>query len=159
MIISEVLTDKVQLEPCSDDLPDNGFLHWETDTDTSSLPPGLEYNAHNNFCHIYFDEDSSMTPIFDLATAGLQISDRLAGKPPNKSTGFSCKTIMKCFFVCGIPLASLWSPRKSSVHSWAQNFVNTSVNKFHSANKKFDNTLNSLHPMVKYRILYLWTDA
>ena len=41
MISSDVLPDNGQLEPCSENLPDNGFSHSETDPDTPSLPPGL----------------------------------------------------------------------------------------------------------------------
>ena len=103
-------------------LPDNGVLHSKTDTDTPSLPPGLEETDHNNFCHVDFDEYSSMPPIVDIATSGLQISARLAGKLPNKSPRLSCKTIMKCLCVYGIPLASLWLPREISLHSRAQIF-------------------------------------
>ena len=72
MISSYALPDKVQLEPCSDNLPDNGLLHSETDPDTPSLPPVLEETDHNDFRHVDFDEDSSMPPIVDLATAGLR---------------------------------------------------------------------------------------
>ena len=111
MISYDVLPDNGQMEPCSGNLPDNGFSYSETDPDTSSLPPGLEYNAHNNFCHIYYDEDSSMTPNFDLATTCLRRSDRISGKPPNKSTILSCKKVMKCLCVYGIALDSLWLPR------------------------------------------------
>ena len=35
-----------------------------------------------------------------------------------------------------------------SLHSLAQFFFNASVNTFHSANNKFDNTLNALHQMA-----------
>ena len=147
MISSDVLPDNSQLEPCSNDLPDNGFSHSETEPDTHYIPPGLEETYHNDFCHVDFDEDSSMPLIVDLATAGLQISARLSGKPPKKSTVLSCKCFMKCFCVYAINLALLWSPRESSLHSRAQIFVNSSVNKFHSVNKNFDNTLNSLRPM------------
>ena len=107
MISSVVLPDNVQLEPCSDDLPDNGFSHSETDPYTPSLPPGLEETDHNDFNYVDFDEDSSMLPISDLATAGLQRLARIYGKPPNKSTVLSCKTIMKCFCVYGIAIALL----------------------------------------------------
>ena len=93
MISSNVLPDNGQLEPCSDDLPDNGFSHSETDPDTSSLPPGLEDTDHNYLRHVDFYEDSSMPPIVDLATTGLQISARLYGKPPNKSTVFHEKQL------------------------------------------------------------------
>ena len=93
MIISDVLPDNVQLEPCSDNIPDNGFLHLETDPDTPSLPPGLEDTDHNDFRHLYFDEDSSMPPIVDLVTTGLRRSARLYGKPPNKSTVFHEKQL------------------------------------------------------------------
>ena len=37
IISSYILPDNGQLEPCSDDLPDNGFSHSETDPDTPSL--------------------------------------------------------------------------------------------------------------------------
>ena len=60
MISSNVFPDNVQLEPCSENLPENSFLHSETDPDTSSLPPGLEETDHNYFRHVGFDEDSSM---------------------------------------------------------------------------------------------------
>ena len=55
---------------------------------------------------------------------------------------------MKCFYVYGIALALSWLPRKNFLHSRAQNVVNASGNTFQSANKKFDNTLNALHPMA-----------
>ena len=145
IISPSVLPDNGQLEPYSDELPENGFLHSETDPDTPFLPSVLEETDHNDFCHIDFDEDSRMTPIFDLATAGLQKLARLSGKSPNKSNRLSCKTIMKCFCIYGIPLDLLWLPRKISLHSQAQSFVNDSVNTFYSANKNFDNTLNALH--------------
>ena len=99
IISPSVLPDNGQLEPCSDELPENGFLHSETDPDTPFLPSVLEETDNNDFCHIDFDEDSRMTPIFDLATAGLQILARLSGKSPNKSNRLSCKTIMKFFCV------------------------------------------------------------
>ena len=38
MISSDILPDNGQLEPCSDDLPYNGFSHSETDPDTPYLP-------------------------------------------------------------------------------------------------------------------------
>ena len=71
MISSDVLPDNGQLELCSDGLIDKGFSHSETDPDTPSLPTGLEETGHNYFRHDDFDEDSSMPPIIDLATAGL----------------------------------------------------------------------------------------
>ena len=111
MIRSNVLPDNGQLEPCSNDLPDNGFSHSDTDPDTPSLPPVLVETDHNDFRHVDFDEDSRMPHIVDPDTAGLQRLARLAGKPPNKSTVLSCKTIMKYFCVYGIALALLWSPR------------------------------------------------
>ena len=40
MISSDILPDNGQLEPCSDDLPYNGFSHSETDPDTPYLPLG-----------------------------------------------------------------------------------------------------------------------
>ena len=117
MISSDVLPDNSQLEPCSDDLSDNGFLHSETDPDIPSLPPGLEEIDHNYFCHVYFDEDSSIPPIVDLSTSVLQRSSRLSGKPTNKINVFSCKTIMKIFCVYGISLALSWLPREIYLHS------------------------------------------
>ena len=54
MISSDVLPGSVQLEPCSDNLPDNGFSHLETYTDTPPLPPGLEETGHNYFHHVGF---------------------------------------------------------------------------------------------------------
>ena len=72
MISSNILPDSGQLEPCYDDLPDNGFSHSETDPDTTSLPQCLEETDHNYFSHVDFDEDSSMPPIFELATEGLR---------------------------------------------------------------------------------------
>ena len=71
MIISNVLPDNGHLEPCSNDLPDKGFLHLETEPDTTSIPPGLEETNNNDFCHVDFDEDSSIPLIADLSTAGL----------------------------------------------------------------------------------------
>ena len=89
MISSGVLHDNGQLEPCSDDLPDNGFLHSETDPDTPSVPLGLEETDNNDFCHVDSDKYSSMPPIFDLDTSDLLGSACLDETPPNKSTGFS----------------------------------------------------------------------
>ena len=60
MISSDVLPDNGKLEPCSEILPDNGLFHSETDPDTTSLPPVLEETDHNDFCHVDFDEASSM---------------------------------------------------------------------------------------------------
>ena len=57
MISSNVLPDNSQLEPCSNDLPDNGLSHSETDPDTPSLPPGLDETCHNDFRHVDFNED------------------------------------------------------------------------------------------------------
>ena len=111
IISSNVLPDNGQLELWSDNLPDNGFSHSETDPDTPSLPPGLEETDHNDFCHVDFDKYSSMPPTVERANAGLQILDRLAGNPPNKSTFLSYKTIMKCSCVYGVAVASLWFPR------------------------------------------------
>ena len=91
MISSDILPANGQLEPCSYDLPDNGFPHSETDPDTPSLPPGLEGTDNNDFCHLDFDENSSMHLIVDLATVGLRRSACLDGKPPNKSTVFHAK--------------------------------------------------------------------
>ena len=88
-----------------------------------------------------------MPLIVNLETAGLLRLDFISGKPPNKSTVLSCKTIMKCFCVYGIALSSLWQPRESSMQSQAQIVANASVNTFHSADKNFDNTLNALYPM------------
>ena len=93
LIISNALPDNGQLGPCSDDLPDNSFSHSETDPDTLSIPPGLEETDHNDFCHVYFDEDSNMPQIVDLVTAGLRRSARLSGKPPNKRTIFHEKQL------------------------------------------------------------------
>ena len=88
IISTNVLPDNVQLGPCSNDLPDNGFLHSKTDPDTPSLPSVLEDTDHNDFCRIDFDEYSIMPLISDLVTAGLQMSACLSGKPPKKSTVF-----------------------------------------------------------------------
>ena len=93
MISSNVFPDNVQLEPCSENLPENSFLHSETDPDTSSLLPGLEDTDHNDLRHVDFYEDSSMPLIVDLATTGLRRSARLYGKPPNKSTVFHEKQL------------------------------------------------------------------
>ena len=71
MVSSDVLPDNGQLEPCLDDLPDNGFSHSETGPDTPSLPPGLEETDHNDFCHVDFDEYSNIPTIVYLATIGL----------------------------------------------------------------------------------------
>ena len=146
MISSDILPDNGQLEPCSDDLQDHSFSHSETDPDTTYLPPGLEDTDHNKKFHVYFDEYSSMPPIVNLTTAGLQGSARLSGKPPNKITVLLCKKTIKYLSVDGIALASLWLPRESSLHSRAQIFVNNLVNTFHSEDKNFDNTLNALYP-------------
>ena len=108
MFSSDVLPDNGQLEPCSDYLPHNGFLNSETDPDTTSLPPGLEETDHNDFCHVVFDEYSSMPPIVYLAIVGSKILASLAGKPANKSTFLSCKETMISFCVCGMALALLW---------------------------------------------------
>ena len=97
---------------------------------------------------IDFGNESGMPPIVDLATAGLRRLPRIAAKQSGKNhSGSSCNTVMKCFCVFGIALASLWTPGESSLHCRAQNLVFASVNMFHSANQNFDNTLNALHPM------------
>ena len=93
MIRSDVLSDNGQLEPCFYDLPENGFLHSETDPDTPYLPRGLEETYHNDFCHVDSDEYSSMPLSVDLATSVLLISACLYGKTPNKSTIFHAKQL------------------------------------------------------------------
>ena len=57
MISSDVVPANGQLEPCLEDLPDNGFLHSEADPETPSLTTGLEETDHNDFRHVDFDED------------------------------------------------------------------------------------------------------
>ena len=54
MISSNVLPDNGQMGPRSNNLPDNGFSHSETNPDTLSIPPGLEDTDHNVFCHVDF---------------------------------------------------------------------------------------------------------
>ena len=54
MIISKVLSDNGQLEPCSNNLPHNRFSHSEIAPYTLSLTPGLEDTDHNDFCHVDF---------------------------------------------------------------------------------------------------------
>ena len=85
MIISDVLPDNGQLEPYSNDLPDNGFLHSETDPDTTSLPLGLKETYHKYFSHVDFFKDASMPLIDELDTSGLRRSACLDGKPPKNS--------------------------------------------------------------------------
>ena len=109
IISPNVIPDNGHLEPCSDNSPDN--------PPTPPLPPGLEETDCNNVRHIDFGENSNMPPIVDLATAGLQRLARLAGKLPNKKTGLSCATVMKCFCAFGIPLALLWSSGETTLHS------------------------------------------
>ena len=117
MISSDVLPDNGQLEPCSNNLPDNCFSHSENYPDTPSLPLSLEETDHNDFHHVDFDEDSRIPLIVEFSTAGLQRLARLYGKPPNNINVLSCKIIMKYFCVYGIALAMLWLPRESSLHS------------------------------------------
>ena len=85
--------------------------------------------------------DSSMPPIVDLATAGLRRSNRVRSMPNRLS-----------FFVkvcaLGTFLAGSWIPAFAPLHDRAQNIVFAAVKEFHSANKCFDGTLNSLHHMA-----------
>ena len=47
---------------------------------SSAESPNLEETANNDNGHIYFNENSSMPSIIDLATTGLRRSPRIAAK-------------------------------------------------------------------------------
>ena len=116
---------------------------------SSAESPNLEDTANHDNCHIAFNEDSSMPSIIDLATSGLWRSHCIATKESEKiHSSLSCNTIMKCFCVFVVAMASLWTPGESSFYFQTQKLVLASVNKFHSANQNFDSTLNALHPMA-----------
>ena len=51
---------------------------------SSAESPNLEDTANNDNGHIYFNDDSSIPSIVDLATAGLQQSPRIAAKESEK---------------------------------------------------------------------------
>ena len=55
---------------------------------------------------------------------------------------------MICAFGTAITSVPQWMPTIDISHTTAQNFAFATVQRFHSANKCFDNTLNALHPMV-----------
>ena len=75
---------------------------------SSAESPNLEDTDNNYNCHIDFNEDSSMPSIIDLSTAGLIRSPRIAAKESDKNHSvLSCNTIMKCFCVFGVAMASL----------------------------------------------------
>ena len=95
---------------------------------------------------ISFDSDSSMPPIIDFSTAGLRRSGRIK-KQPNHFT-FGSFFTMICAFGMATSSVSQWTSTIDTTHTIAQNFAFASVQRFHSANKCFDNTLNALHPMV-----------
>ena len=84
---------------------------------SSAESPNLEGPANNNNGHIDFNDDSSMPSIIDLATSGLQLSPCIAAKESEKiHSSLSCNTIMKCFYVFGVIMASLWTPGESSLY-------------------------------------------
>ena len=116
---------------------------------SSAESPNLEDTANNNNGRIDFNDNSSMPSIIDLVTSGLRQSPRIAAKElENIHSTLLCNTIMKCFYVFGVAMASLWTPGESSLYCRTQNLVFASVNTFHSANQNFDRTLNALHPMA-----------
>ena len=91
----------------------------------------------------------SVPSITDLATTGLRRSPRIAAKESDKNHSvLLCNTIMKCFCVFGVAMASLWTPGESSLYCRTQKLVFASVNVFHLDNQNFDRTLNDLHPMA-----------
>ena len=109
----------------------------------------MEDTANNDNGHIDFNGNSSMPSIINLATTGLRQSPRISAKESEKTHSIlSCNTIMKCFCVFGVATTSLWTPGESSLYCQTQKLVFASVNTFHSANQKFDSTLNALHPMA-----------
>ena len=55
---------------------------------------------------------------------------------------------MKCFYVFGVAMTSLWTPGGISLYCQTQKLVFASVNTFHSANQSFDRKLHALHPMA-----------
>ena len=80
----------------------------------------------------------------------LDYNDRLEllQKNQKNNSSLSCNTIMKCFCVFCVVMASLWTPGKISLYCQTQKLVFASVNTFHSANQIFDSTLNVLHLMA-----------
>lgn len=93
-----------------------------------------------------FGEASSMPPMLNLQTAGLRRSPRIAAlkiKP-----WYKCNLISKCFCVLSVAATLQWTPTLNGLYSSTKHLVFATVNSYHSANQLFDNTLNSLHPMV-----------
>ena len=109
----------------------------------------MEDTANNDNGHIDFNDDSSIPSIIDLATDGLRRSPRISAKKSEKNHYIlSCNTIMKCFCVFGVTMASLWTPGESSLYCRTQKLVFASVNTVHLDNQNFDIILNALHPMA-----------
>jgi len=115
--------------------------------DDVALPSEYSTSSHSDDV---VDTDSNMPPIVDLSTAGLRRSPRIAAQQTATAhtSWFTVNTIMKCFCVLGLTLASCWSPEPSNLHDRVQNLIFATVNSFHSAHMNFDNTLNMLHPMA-----------
>ena len=81
---------------------------------SSAESPNLEDTANNDNVHIDFTNNSSMPSIIDLETSGLQRSPHIAAKESEKKHSIlSCNTIMNCFCVFGVAMASLWTPGES----------------------------------------------
>ena len=116
---------------------------------SSSESPNLEDTANNDNGHIDFNNNLSMPSIINLATTGLRRLPRIAAKESEKiHSSLSCNTIMKCFYVFGVAMTSLWTPGETSLYCQTQKLIFASVNIFHSANQNFDSTLIDLHPMA-----------
>ena len=109
----------------------------------------MEDTANNDNGHINFNDNSSIPSIINLATTGLQRSPRIAEKESEKiHSSLSRNTIMKCFYVFGVAITSLWTPGESYFYCQTQKLVLSLVNTFHLANQNFDSTLNALHAIV-----------
>ena len=90
-----------------------------------------------------------MPSIINLEATVLRQSPRIAAKESGKIlSSLSCNTVMKCFFVFGVTMTSLWTPGERSFYCQTQKLFFASVNTYHSANQNFDSTLNALHPMA-----------
>ena len=131
------------MQPLS--LAESPIFQWNYSAESSNL----EDTANNDNCHIDFNKDLSIHSIIYLATSGLRRSPRISEKESDKNHYvLSCNTIMKCFCVFGVAMASLWTPGESSLYCRTQKLVFASVNTFHLANQNFDSALNALHLMV-----------
>ena len=87
-----------------------------------------------------------MPPIVDITTAGLRRSTCVRKEPLH----FTFKSFFT--FVCAFGSGSLsflsWAQDPSVFYSAAENMAFATVNQYHSADRRFDDTLNSLHPMA-----------